>query len=79
MQVPGDPLVAEEDASALRPDAASDVRKQVLRLVGQMLRDAEVEMEQMLAWIDRGRGVCGHRFWTLDPIDGTKGLLRGGQ
>jgi 3'(2'), 5'-bisphosphate nucleotidase len=78
-QLPVDPLVAEEDASALRADAASDVRKQVLRLVGQMLPDAEVEMEQMFAWIDRGRGVCGHRFWTLDPIDGTKGLLRGGQ
>jgi hypothetical protein len=22
----------------------------------------------------RGRGACGGRFWTLDPIDGTKGL-----
>jgi len=38
-----------------------------------------LEPEQVLAWIDRGRGACGHRFWTLDPIDGTKGLLRGGQ
>jgi 3'(2'), 5'-bisphosphate nucleotidase len=35
-------------------------------------------MEQVLAWIDRGRRMCGRRFWTLDPIDGTKGLLRGG-
>jgi 3'(2'), 5'-bisphosphate nucleotidase len=77
--VPGDPVVAEEDASALRAAAASHVREQVVRLVGQMLPGTTVETEQVLAWIDRGLGVCGHRFWTLDPIDGTKGLLRGGQ
>jgi 3'(2'), 5'-bisphosphate nucleotidase len=74
-----DPLVAEEDASALRADAPSGVGDQVLGLVRQMLPGTGVEKEQTFAWIDRGRGVCGHRFWTLDPIDGTKGLLRGGQ
>jgi 3'(2'), 5'-bisphosphate nucleotidase len=77
--VPGEPLVAEEDASALRADAASHVRDQVVRLAGQMLADSEVDTEQVLAFIDHGRGVCGQRFWTLDPIDGSKGLLRGGQ
>lgn len=77
--VPGDPVVAEEDASALRADEASHVREQVVRLAGRMLPDTEVDTEQVLAWIDRGRGVCGRRFWTLDPIDGTKGLLGGGQ
>jgi 3'(2'), 5'-bisphosphate nucleotidase len=77
--VPGDPVVAEEDASALRAAAARHVREQVVRLVGQMLPGTTVETEQVLAWIDRGLGVCGQRFWTLDPIDGTKGLLRGGQ
>jgi hypothetical protein len=46
-QLPADPLVAEEDSSALQADAASAVRKQVLRLVDQMLPDAEVEMEQV--------------------------------
>ena len=76
---PADPLVAEEDASALRADTANQVRGRVVRLVGQMLPGREVEAEQVLAWIDRGRGACGPRFWTLDPIDGTKGLLRGGQ
>ena len=29
--------------------------------------------------IDRGGRESGHRFWTLDPIDGTKGFLRGDQ
>jgi 3'(2'), 5'-bisphosphate nucleotidase len=73
------PLVAEEDASALRADAASQVREHVVRLVGQMLPGSRVETSQVLAWIDRGQGECGRHFWTLDPIDGTKGLLRGGQ
>lgn len=76
---PEDPLVAEEDASALRADAQSEVGDRVLRLVRQMLPGTGVEKEHMFAWIDRGQDVCGKRFWTLDPIDGTKGLLRGGQ
>lgn len=77
--LPADPLVAEEDASALRAGAPSEVGDQVLRLVRQILPGTGVEKEQLLAWIDRGRDVCGRRFWTLDPIDGTRGLLRGSQ
>jgi 3'(2'), 5'-bisphosphate nucleotidase len=76
---PADPLVAEEDAGALRGDSADPIRRQVVRLTGQMLPGTEVKTEQVLAWIDHGRGACGPRFWTLDPVDGTKGLLRGGQ
>jgi 3'(2'), 5'-bisphosphate nucleotidase len=30
-------------------------------------------------WIDYGRSETADRFWTLDPIDGTKGFLRGEQ
>ena len=29
--------------------------------------------------IDRGVDAPGERYWTLDPIDGTKGFLRGAQ
>jgi len=37
--------------------------------------------EALLKAIDRGKYAGGRtgRFWTLDPIDGTKGFLRGGQ
>ncbi|KAH9958442.1 3(2),5-bisphosphate nucleotidase HAL2 [Russula dissimulans] len=37
--------------------------------------------EALLKAIDRGNHAGGRtgRFWTLDPIDGTKGFLRGGQ
>lgn len=75
----GSPVtVAEEDATVLRTEAAREVRRRVVELAGRMLPGG-AETEQVLAWIDRGGGACGHRFWTLDPIDGTKGLLRGGQ
>ncbi|MDX1436909.1 MAG: inositol monophosphatase family protein, partial [Anaerolineales bacterium] len=34
---------------------------------------------QVKSWIDRGNNEPAERFWTLDPIDGTKGFLRGDQ
>jgi 3'(2'), 5'-bisphosphate nucleotidase len=37
------------------------------------------EAEAVCDWIDRGRASSARRFWTLDPIDGTKGFLRGDQ
>ncbi|MGE0460134.1 MAG: 3'(2'),5'-bisphosphate nucleotidase [Vicinamibacterales bacterium] len=74
---PDDPLVAEEDAAALREPAAAALLTRVV----EAARRAEPRLEaaELLDAIDRGRGEPGRRFWTLDPIDGTKGLLRGGQ
>ncbi|KAK0522542.1 3'(2'),5'-bisphosphate nucleotidase [Tilletia horrida] len=42
---------------------------------------AKVDTEQLLKAIDRGNSAGGRsgRMWALDPIDGTKGFLRGGQ
>lgn len=78
-QFPDDPLAAEEDAALLRTNTAPEVRGRVVELVRRMLPGVALETEQVLMWIDRGGGAYGHRFWTLDPIDGTKGLLRGGR
>ena len=40
-----------------------------------------IDAERVLGWIDRGAGEPPETgaFWTLDPIDGTKGFLRRGQ
>lgn len=40
-----------------------------------------IDAQRVLDWIDRGAGEppAVGQFWTLDPIDGTKGFLRGGQ
>jgi len=75
---PDEPVVGEESASALRSDA--DLRRRVVVLVEGALGEA-VGAERVLDWIDRGTAErpANGRFWTVDPIDGTKGFLRGQQ
>lgn len=72
---PGTPLVGEEDATTLRKDAAT--LDQVTKFVGGLVPEALPE--QVCDWIDHGNGEPGPRFWVLDPVDGTKGFLRGEQ
>jgi 3'(2'), 5'-bisphosphate nucleotidase len=74
-----DPLVGEESARALAGAANASVRGEVASVVGQAL-GVPVSEEQALEWIDRGNATGGtERHWALDPVDGTKGFLRGGQ
>ena len=40
---------------------------------------AQADEDTVCDWIDAGNGDVAERFWTLDPIDGTKGFLRGDQ
>lgn len=70
-------LVAEEDADYLKtPQGAKDLQE-VVHYVRSFFSDATPE--KVCQWIDRGQGESTDLFWTLDPIDGTKGFLRGGQ
>jgi 3'(2'), 5'-bisphosphate nucleotidase len=75
-EAPGDRLVAEEDASALRTGDGR-LRELVLELVRRAIPDASES--DVLDWIDAGNNEPNSRFWTLDPIDGTKGLIHGRQ
>jgi 3'(2'), 5'-bisphosphate nucleotidase len=72
---PQDVIVAEEDSTDLRahPDKLSQVTQYVQRF------HADATSETVCAWIDAGNGVVTDRYWTLDPIDGTKGFLRNDQ
>jgi len=70
-----DPLVAEERSSELR--VSERVLETVTRFVGECVAGANAE--DVCRWIDRGAADTAQRLWTLDPIDGTKGYLRGGQ
>jgi 3'(2'), 5'-bisphosphate nucleotidase len=72
---PADPLVAEEDSRTLEADPAAEA--QVVDRLRRVRPDADTA--RVRAWIDRGAGRPGDRFWTLDPIDGTKGFVRGDQ
>lgn len=74
---PDDPLVGEEDSAALRNPAERFTLEQVTHFVSTELPLATPE--HVCQWIDRGAAAPARRFWTLDPIDGTKGFLRGDQ
>ncbi len=73
---PNDPIVGEEDASVLRRAEQSAMRKTVCEFVRAY---AQADEDTVCDWIDAGNGDVAERFWTLDPIDGTKGFLRGDQ
>lgn len=74
---PNDPLVAEEDSAHLREPEAAETLQKVSHFVGRHL--AYATPETVCTWIDNGGAQPARRFWTLDPIDGTKGFLRGDQ
>ncbi|MFP4134191.1 MAG: 3'(2'),5'-bisphosphate nucleotidase [Halothece sp.] len=74
---PNDPVVGEEDATALSSPEMSEQLAQVTEYVKQEI--AKVSTDDVTQWINHGNGDPSERFWTLDPIDGTKGFLRGDQ
>jgi 3'(2'), 5'-bisphosphate nucleotidase len=74
---PEDPLVAEEDSKVLRCAEGQPILELVTRSVGRAVPGATDE--EVCRWIDHGGQQPAERFWTLDPIDGTKGFLRGDQ
>jgi 3'(2'), 5'-bisphosphate nucleotidase len=89
---PDDPLVAEEDSAPLKESNASETLALVTCYVTDSIIKMEhsganpesrqiqpVTAERICEWIDRGRSKSASRFWVLDPIDGTKGFLRGDQ
>jgi len=74
---PNDTLVAEEDADALRQPEGS----QTLNMITHYITDfaPQATPECVCKWVDKGASQPGNRYWCLDPIDGTKGFLRGDQ
>ncbi|MAE93318.1 MAG: 3'(2'),5'-bisphosphate nucleotidase [Deltaproteobacteria bacterium] len=77
--LPDDRVVGEEDSADLRGADSAELLAAVVREVSGEL-EGPVDAEGVLAWIDRGGAAADtERYWTLDPIDGTKGFLRGEQ
>lgn len=76
---PGIPLVGEEDSALLRQPDNARLKEAVLKHVRMIT--PQLKEKETFAAIDRGNAEGGPigRFWTLDPIDGTKGFLRGDQ
>lgn len=76
-EYPNDPLVGEEDSAVLQTPEERVTLERITAFVGRAVPAANPE--SVCNWIDHGRAANAPRFWTLDPIDGTKGFLRGDQ
>ena len=85
---PHDSIIAEEESSSLysSPTLTSEiftlVSSTTLSLEEESLLGGPIKGEtSMLSLLDMGKSPGGPsgRVWALDPIDGTKGFLRGGQ
>jgi 3'(2'), 5'-bisphosphate nucleotidase len=72
-----DTIVAEEDSRELRKSDHSKILEEVTNYVNAFIPVSS--SEEVCSWIDFGSDSVTDRFWTLDPIDGTKGFLRGDQ
>lgn len=77
---PEDPIVGEEDSKDLRVPEGASQKQKVVALCNEAW-GKEIHEDQWIQAIDKGvyAGGAKGRHWTLDPIDGTKGFLRGEQ
>lgn len=76
---PDIPIVGEEDAGELRQPENTALKQRVLECAAPEANGASED--EILNVIDKGNAEGGAkgRFWTIDPIDGTKGFLRAEQ
>ncbi|KAJ7969438.1 SAL1 phosphatase-like [Quillaja saponaria] len=80
-------LVAEEDSGDLRKASGQESLKRITELMNDTLANdgsfssSTLTTEDILRAIDAGKSEGGSsgRHWVLDPIDGTKGFVRGDQ
>ena len=71
---PNDSIIGEEDSGILKEN--KKLCQKVMNLVKDQL--GNISRTQVLEAIDAGAGNTdfNQRYWTVDPIDGTKGFLR---
>jgi 3'(2'), 5'-bisphosphate nucleotidase len=74
---PNDTIIAEEDSKELRRPERAKILEQVTNYVRAFLQSSS--SKEVCDWIDFSSNSVTDRFWALDPIDGTKGFLRGDQ
>jgi 3'(2'), 5'-bisphosphate nucleotidase len=75
---PDDQIIAEERAEALLKKENAPLLERVVRHVRAIKPEADADLT--CSWIGHGgTDTYADRFWTLDPVDGTKGFLRSEQ
>jgi 3'(2'), 5'-bisphosphate nucleotidase len=70
-------FVGEESAAWLGSEEGADTLEQITHFV--RIFEPSATTHDVCQWIDRGAVEPAGEFWTLDPVDGTKGFLRGDQ
>jgi 3'(2'), 5'-bisphosphate nucleotidase len=75
---PGDAVLAEEHSAELLAEGGPELGAALVSAVRGSL-DPGAQLPAICEWIEHGRGGSSERKWILDPVDGTKGFLRGGQ
>lgn len=73
-EFPNDPIVAEENPKELLKPERFESLKQIVDYIKE--DNTDVDESKIVNWIGYGNGHVSQRYWTLDPIDGTKGFLR---
>lgn len=90
---PQDEIVGEEDSESLQEnnEEAKSLSAKILEIVKDVQVTSSKEVSDSLGQLDElpsiyesidlgnSQGGSKGRFWALDPIDGTKGFLRGDQ
>jgi 3'(2'), 5'-bisphosphate nucleotidase len=72
---PDIPMIGEEDATELRAGENANLLHEAVKEVHKV--GLSVTNNELCDWIDGGGcKTYSPLFWTLDPIDGTKGFLR---
>jgi HAL2 family 3'(2'),5'-bisphosphate nucleotidase len=74
---PGIHIVGEEDSLTIRKPENQEIFSKIVRYL--KLYDPSLDEKAICDFIDMGGDEPDGAFWTLDPIDGTKGFLRGEQ
>jgi 3'(2'), 5'-bisphosphate nucleotidase len=74
---PEDVLVGEESSAALRTSGGEEMLEEIRAHIAGFFPQATPEL--ICDWIDLGTSQPSQRYWTIDPIDGTAGFLRGDQ
>lgn len=75
---PNDAALAEEWADDFFSLSTEEQKTSIYRHITQNLGQG-CTPDDLRLWLDFGRGVESQRLWVVDPIDGTKGFLRGDQ
>ncbi|MCK4835868.1 MAG: 3'(2'),5'-bisphosphate nucleotidase, partial [Candidatus Aminicenantes bacterium] len=77
---PDIPIVAEEDSRELKRDENRPILGRIISFIGNNeALSGTIDEDNFFESIDLGAGSPSQLYWTLDPIDGTKGFLRGEQ